>query len=214
MNKIEELNKLEAEFKSKKAELPLGPLATNLVFGEGNPEAMFMFIGEAPGFNEDRLGRPFVGQAGKLLDKTLLQNGLARGEVYITNIVKARPPENRDPMPEEIEAYRPFLDRQVEIIDPPVIVTLGRFSMTKFLGGVKISQVHGRAVMKGKRVIIPFYHPAAALRAGAVLEQFQDDFRLLKEIKNDLQGFFNKLSKQSLPSTIEIEEKEGQASLF
>lgn len=208
MDKSVELKKVEEAMKSKKNELPLGSTATNLVFGAGNPNAMFVFIGEAPGFHEDRLGLPFVGQAGKLLDKTLAENGLTRDEVYITNVVKARPPENRDPTPAEIEAYKPYLDRQLAIINAPVIVTLGRFSMAKFLGDVRISQVHGKAQLVKGKVVLPFYHPAAALRAGAVLEQFREDFRHLAEIKKDLPGYLNTLNK------VNVEEKDGQTSLF
>lgn len=208
MDKSVELKKVEEVMKSKKNELPLGSTATNLVFGAGNPNAMFVFIGEAPGFHEDRLGLPFVGQAGKLLDKTLAENGLTRDEVYITNVVKARPPENRDPTPAEIEAYKPYLDRQLAIINAPVIVTLGRFSMAKFLGDVRISQVHGKAQLVKGKVVLPFYHPAAALRAGAVLEQFREDFRHLAEIKKDLPGYLNTLNK------VNVEEKDGQTSLF
>lgn len=165
-----------------------GPLAApgvNPVPGEGSPEAEVMFIGEAPGFNENEQRRPFVGQAGKLLRKTLAENGWRDSEVYITNIVKYRPPENRDPQPEEIEFFRPFLDKQIEIISPKIIVTLGRFSMYKFLGeGVSISKIHGQARTinwSGKSIIIfPMFHPAAALRDRQVMQQYQDDFRKLR----------------------------------
>lgn len=151
----------------------------NLVFGEGNPEAEIMFIGEAPGFHEDKLGRPFVGQAGKLLDKLLTDIKLPRGSVYITNIVKRRPPGNRDPLPEEIAAYKPYLKKQIQIIDPKVIATLGRFAMNYFLPDFKISQSHGvRVILRGK-IIYPLYHPAAALRSTAVLKDLEADFKKL-----------------------------------
>lgn len=167
-----------------------GPLAApgvNPVPGEGNPDAEIMFIGEAPGFNENREQRPFVGQAGKLLRKTLAENGFAESAVYITNIVKYRPPENRDPTDEEIEFFRPFLDRQIEIINPKIIVTLGRFSMKKFLGeGMSISRIHGisRTInWKDKQVtIFPMFHPAAALRAGDMMKMFLQDFGKLREL--------------------------------
>lgn len=165
---------------------PLKAPGVNPVSGEGNPDADLMFIGEAPGFNENEQRRPFVGQAGKLLRKTLVENGWREDEVYITNIIKYRPPENRDPLPSEIEFFRPFLDKQIEIIDPKIIVTLGRFSMYKFLGeGVSISRVHGvpRLVTwnEKKVTIFPMFHPAAALRAGDVLAQFEEDFRKLRD---------------------------------
>ena len=163
-----------------------GPLAgpgVNPVPGEGNPRAEIMFIGEAPGFNENEQKRPFVGQAGKLLRKTLQENGWREDEVYITNIVKFRPPENRDPTPEEIEFFRPFLDQQIEIINPKIIVTLGRFSMYKFLGvGVSISRIHGQPRKVGRYIIFPMFHPAAALRAGEVMDQFLADFQKLRKL--------------------------------
>jgi DNA polymerase len=169
-----------------------GPLATpgvNPVPGEGNPHAEIMFIGEAPGFHENQEGRPFVGQAGKLLRKTLRDNGWEEDEVYITNVVKYRPPANRDPTKEEIEFFRPFLDQQIEVIGPKIIVTLGRYSMYKFLGeGVSISRVHGQArtvIWGDKRIIIfPMFHPAAALRDGMVARKFEDDFKKLRQLVN------------------------------
>lgn len=165
---------------------PLKAPGVNPVPGEGNPDAKIMFIGEAPGFNENEQRRPFVGQAGKLLRKNLAANGLSEQEVYITNIVKFRPPDNRDPLPEEIKFFRPFLDRQIEVIDPKVIVTLGRYSMYKFLGeGQSISRIHGspRTInWQGKKVtIVPMYHPAAALRQGSVLRDFEEDFKKLAD---------------------------------
>lgn len=177
MDKKEELAKLEVSAKKT-----LNHPGTNLVFGEGNPDSQVLFIGEAPGFNEDRLGRPFVGQAGRLLDKALADAGIKREDVYITNVLKNRPPENRDPLPAEIEEAAPFLDQQLAIISPDVVVTLGRFSMGKFLPGVKISQVHGEPKRVGRYLIVPMFHPAAALRNPAVLRLFEEDFRKLPEI--------------------------------
>jgi DNA polymerase len=177
MNKAEELEKL-----AKEARRVLNKPGTNLVFGEGSPEARAMFIGEAPGYHEDKVGRPFVGAAGKLLDKMLQENGLKRSEVYITNVLKNRPPNNRDPLPSEIAEAAPYLDGQIQTIDPEVIVTLGRFSMGKFLPGVKITQVHGVPKRVGRRVIIPMFHPAAALRAGSVMTLLQEDFKKLPAI--------------------------------
>src|SRR3989344_1580335 len=177
MEKKDALETLKKEMEADK-NLPLFGHA-NLVFGEGNPEAEIMFIGEAPGFHEDKLGRPFVGQAGKLLDKLLTDIKLPRGSVYITNIVKRRPPGNRDPLPEEIAAYKPYLKKQIQIIDPKVIATLGRFAMNYFLPDFKISQSHGlRVILRGK-IIYPLYHPAAALRSTAVLKDLEADFKKL-----------------------------------
>ena len=154
----------------------------NLVFGEGNPEAEIMFIGEAPGFHEDKLGRPFVGQAGKLLDKLLAEIKWPRGSVYITNIVKRRPPENRDPSPEEIAAYKPYLKKQIQIVDPKIIAPLGRFAMNYFLSNAKISQDHGKAYTLRGKIIYPLYHPAAALRSTTVLKDLEHDFRKLPKV--------------------------------
>src|SRR3989344_1795059 len=190
INKREELEKLKKEMQGDNS-LPLRAGATQLVFGEGNPNTKVYFIGEGPGFNEDRLGRPFVGQAGKLLDNLLQSINLKREDVYISNLVRFRPPENRDPLPEEIEAFRPYVDREIEIIDPKIIVTLGRFSMGKFLPNVKISQVHGKPrkiSWHGREmVIIPMYHPAAALRAGAIMQQIREDFKIIPEVIKELE---------------------------
>jgi len=180
MNKAEELEKLKKEMDDDKS-LPLYDKA-NLVFGEGDPKSEVMFIGEAPGFHEDRLSRPFVGQAGKLLDKMLQMINWPRESVYITNIVKRRPPENRDPLPEEIEAYKPYLKRQIQIIDPRVIAPLGRFSMNYFLPYAKISKDHGRGTILKEKIIYPLYHPAAALRSTQVWKDLEADFKKLPNL--------------------------------
>lgn len=160
--------------------LPLRENATNLVFGEGSSEAKLLFLGEGPGFWEDQKGRPFVGNAGTLLNQLLYSIKVERGDVFITNVVCFRPPNNRDPSPEEIEAFQPYIDEIIEIIGPKVIVTLGRFSLAKFLAGAKISAVHGRIFAvnwKGREIkIIPMYHPAAALRSAEVMRQIKEDF--------------------------------------
>lgn len=195
---------------TKDALLPLHE--ANLVFGEGSAEAEVVFIGEAPGFHEDRLGRPFVGQAGKLLDKLLADIHWPRESVYITNIVKRRPPENRDPFPEEIAAYAPYLMRQIEAIDPKVIATLGRFSMNFFLPFAKISRDRGKPVAVNGRVLFPLYHPAAALRATAVLKELEQDFRKLPEALRDWQSFV--LSSSGSGITEEAPNPTAQASLF
>ncbi len=190
MSNFEELHKLEKEME-KDDTLPLRKGATKLVFGTGNTKAKILCIGEGPGFNEDRQGIPFVGQAGKLLDKLFPLAGLQRKDVFITNIVHHRPPENRDPEPDEIAAYGKYLDKIIEIINPEVIITLGRFSMAKFLPNVFISEVHGKkqnVFWKGRNiVVIPMYHPAAALRNGNVMESEKNDFYQLKEILSKME---------------------------
>ncbi len=136
---------------------------TQAVPGEGLETAEIMFIGEGPGFHEDRQGRPFVGAAGKYLEELLAQIHLTREQVYITNVVKCRPPGNRDPQPEEIAACRPYLDRQIELIHPRLIVTLGRFSMQRYFPGASISRIHGQPKRMGNVIYYPMFHPAAAL---------------------------------------------------
>lgn len=156
--------------------------ATQLVFGEGNPDADIVFIGEGPGKNEDQQGRPFVGAAGKFLDEMLEQIDMARGEVYITNIIKYRPPDNRDPRPDEINAFMPYLLEQLEVIEPRLIATLGRFSMNVFLPDLKISQVHGQPKRVKGRVFLPMYHPAAALYNGDQRTMLMDDFAKIPSV--------------------------------
>ncbi len=140
----------------------------NGVPGEGNPEAEVMLVGEGPGYNEDKQGRPFVGPAGHFLNELLAAAGLDRSSVFITNVVKHRPPENRDPLPDEMTACSVYLDRQIEAINPKVIVTLGRFSMAKFFPGAKISQIHGQAKLQNGHMVVAMYHPAAALHQAAL----------------------------------------------
>jgi DNA polymerase len=144
--------------------------------GEGDPNAEVMLIGEAPGYHENQQGRPFVGAAGQFLEALLGSVGLTRKDVFIANVVKHRPPENRDPLPDEIAACVPYLQRQIDAIDPKVIVTLGRFSMGYFFPGEKISRIHGIARRHGSRLILPMYHPAAALHQGSLRRVVEDDF--------------------------------------
>jgi len=192
MSKKEELGRLKSEM--EKTSLPLKKGATNLVFGEGNPDAKIFFLGEGPGYNEDVKGRPFVGQAGALLNQLLQSIKVERNSVFITNVVCYRPPGNRDPLPEEIGAFQPYIDKMMEIIKPKIVVTLGRFSMAKFLPGVKISIVHGSAFVvnwKGREIkVVPMYHPAAALRNGDVMFQIKEDFLklpgLIREINSKI----------------------------
>ena len=183
--KKEALLKLKKEMLEDKT-LPLRRGATNLVFGVGDPGTKILFIGEGPGYWEDIKGEPFVGNAGKLLDSLLQMIKLPRQEVYITNVVHHRPPENRDPEPAEISAYGKYLDEIIETIKPKVIVTLGRFSMAKFLPGTKITSIHGKSYEVNwnnrKLTVVPMYHPAAALRSSDVLRQIKEDFQGLPEI--------------------------------
>ncbi len=202
MSKIEALEKLKKEMEADKT-LPLFGKA-NLVFGEGNPDAEFLFVGEAPGFHENEERRPFVGQAGKLLNNLLSQINWKRENVYITNIVKRRPPENRDPEPAEIEAHKPYLARQIEILNPKVIATLGRFSMNYFLPEAKISRDHGKKFESGKYTIFPLYHPAAALRSSNVLKELEADFKKLPEL----------LKKTEFTVEERLKEKLFQITLF
>jgi DNA polymerase len=163
----------------------LAAQAQQLVMGDGNADADIVFIGEAPGKKEDEQGLPFVGAAGKFLNEMLAQAGMERSDVYITNVVKYRPPNNRDPLPAEKAAFMPYLLRQLEIIDPKAIITLGRHSMEYFLPEAKISEVHGHAIRKKvtyhdktahEWLIIPLYHPAAALYNGGMRQTLIDDF--------------------------------------
>ncbi|MGH2931219.1 MAG: uracil-DNA glycosylase [Gaiellaceae bacterium] len=160
---------------------------TQVVFGVGDPHADLMFVGEAPGFHEDKQGFPFVGQAGKLLDKLLAGIGLERSDVYVANVLKCRPPGNRDPQPDEIEACEGHLFRQVALIEPKVVATLGNFA-TKLLSGKQlgITRVHGQeqeVTLGGRSVLLyPIYHPAAALYTPAMLNVLEEDFRRLPEL--------------------------------
>lgn len=191
MTKFEELHNLK-DLMEKDDLLPLKKDAGKLVFGSGNTEATILCLGEGPGRTESIQGLPFVGQAGKLLDKLLIFSGIERKDIFITNIVHHRPPENRDPLPNEIEAYGKYLDQIINIIKPKIIITLGRFSMNKFLPDAKISEVHGKSFnvnwgdpLEGnslKLMVIPMYHPAASLRNGKILEAEKLDFMEIKDV--------------------------------
>jgi DNA polymerase len=202
--KSEQLQALFAEMAADKTL----PLTTNLVFGEGNPDCEVLFIGEAPGMNEDIQKRPFVGRGGQLLRGCIRDLGWKEEDVYITNIVKRRPPENRDPLPEEIEAYKPFLTRQIGIINPKVIVPLGRFSMNYFLPEAKISRDQGRAFRVGGRIIFPMFHPAAALRATQVMEEFKNSFKKLPEVAK------NGVAMPDLPPARATDGSKNENKLF
>lgn len=180
------LKQIAADIKQNNVCPDLAVTATNLVLGDGNSNADIVFIGEAPGKNEDQQGLPFVGAAGKFLNEMLASIGLDRGDVYITNIVKYRPPNNRDPSPEEKKAFWPYLVQQIDVIEPKVIVTLGRHSMEYFLPDQKISQIHGepKRISFGQKkvVILPLYHPAAALYNGGMRATLLEDFAKIPAI--------------------------------
>ncbi len=208
MDKVAELEKLKLEIERDKS---LQLLESNLVFGEGNPDCEILFIGEAPGFNEDREKRPFVGRAGQLLRANIRELGWQEKDIYITNIVKRRPPENRDPTPEEIESYKPYLGRQIDIIDPKIIVPLGRFSMNYFLPAAKITRDQGKLFKAGKYFILPMLHPAAALRGTTAMDMFKETF---KKLPNALEKIKSENFASPKPSQKEQKLEDVQASLF
>jgi uracil-DNA glycosylase family 4 len=153
-----------------------------VVPGEGPEDADLLFIGEAPGWNEDQQGRPFVGAAGGFLDQLLASIGLRREQVYIANVIKCRPPQNRDPLPDEIQACSKWLDHQVEIIQPRVIVTLGRYSLAKYFPGESIGKIHGKPRKQNDIIYYPMYHPAAALHQGSLRKIIQEDMLRIPQI--------------------------------
>ena len=155
--------------------------------GEGPATAEIMFIGEGPGFHENEQGRPFVGAAGRFLEELLAGIGLTREQVFIGNVVKCRPPGNRDPLPEEIEACSEYLERQIAAINPKVVVTLGRFSMARFFPNAKISAVHGRAKNVNGRLVVPMFHPAAALHQPSLRRSVEEDFSQLPRLMEQAQ---------------------------
>ncbi|OQY18010.1 MAG: uracil-DNA glycosylase [Anaerolineaceae bacterium 4572_32.2] len=155
---------------------------TKTVPGEGPDNADIMFIGEAPGFHEDQQGHPFVGAAGKFLEKLLESIGLTRADVFIANVIKCRPPGNRDPLPEEIEACKPFLDRQIELLQPKLVVTLGRFSMARAFPKARISRIHGQPRKIGGVLYYPMYHPAAALHQPSLRSTIEQDMHRIPEL--------------------------------
>jgi uracil-DNA glycosylase family 4 len=158
---------------------PLGNLRNRAVPGEGPANAEVLFIGEAPGWHEDQQGRPFVGPAGQFLTQLLALAGLRREEVFITNIIKSRPPNNRDPLPAEIEACRPWLDAQIEALKPRLVVTLGRYSAARYFPREPMSRIHGQVFQRDGLVVVPMYHPAAALHQNTLRATIEADFRKL-----------------------------------
>jgi uracil-DNA glycosylase family 4 len=178
--------------------------------GEGPANAEIMFIGEGPGFYENEQGRPFVGQAGKFLDELLSGIAMKREQVFIGNVVKCRPPSNRDPQPDELAACGDYLERQIQAINPSVIVTLGRFSMMRFLPNAKISDVHGQSFQVKGRTVVPMYHPAAALHQPSLRPMVEKDFKHLPEL-------IAHASHMAVPveeKTPELKKEPKQLSLF
>ncbi len=181
MNAEDELRAISAEVRACKA-CKLHLSRKQAVPGEGPTGADYMFIGEGPGFHENEQGRPFVGAAGKFLEELLASIGLSRDKVFIGNVVKCRPPGNRDPLPEEIQSCSGFLDRQIEAIHPKVIVTLGRYSMARFFPNARISDIHGQGRTVNGRLVVAMYHPAAALHQPALRRDIEADFANLPSL--------------------------------
>lgn len=182
---------------------------TNAVPGDGDPQAQIMIVGEAPGQTEDKQGLPFVGAAGQLLNQLLEGIGIARKDVYITNIVKCRPPGNRDPLPDEVSACSAYLDRQIELIRPAVILLLGRHAVQRLLpGAAGISRIHGQMVQRGDRAYVPLYHPAAALYNNFLVDTLQQDF-------HRVQGYIEEVeAKRAATAAVPEAEHQDQLSLF
>jgi DNA polymerase len=185
-------------------ECELAETRTRTVPGEGRPDAEMVLIGEAPGYYEDQQGRPFVGPAGQFLDQLLGSIGLRRQDVYICNIIKCRPPQNQDPLPHQIRACDKWLGSQLELISPRLVVTLGRYSLARFLPGQPISRIHGQARRPGELIVVPMYHPAAALHQGSLRKTIEEDFRKLPD--------FLKAARQENTPAAPAESK--QMSLF
>jgi uracil-DNA glycosylase family 4 len=183
----------------------------NSVPGEGPANAEIMFIGEGPGFHENEQGRPFVGAAGTFLNELLAEAGLKRSEVWIGNVVKCRPPGNRDPLPEELAACNEYLERQITAINPKIIITLGRFSMGKYMPGAKISSIHGQMRRVGDRFVIAMFHPAAALHQAALKPAILKDFAQLPKLLEQARSALKRLGPVQTP---EPKEEPKQLNLF
>jgi uracil-DNA glycosylase family 4 len=212
MSPVEILKEVAAEVSvCTKCDLCKG--RTKAVPGEGSSHSKIFFIGEGPGFHEDRQGRPFVGPAGQFLDELLASINLKRADVFITNVVKCRPPGNRDPEPAEIAACNDYLDRQIAAINPPVIVTLGRHSMAKFFGNEKISIIHGRARKIDGRICIAMYHPAAGLHQASLKDTIRADFKKIPVIIAEAERMAAEGNRKAEPPKAK-EEPPQQMSLF
>jgi uracil-DNA glycosylase len=216
MSSEERLSEIAAEV-SICAKCDLCKGRTKAVPGEGNPHAKLLFIGEGPGYYEDKQGRPFVGPSGQLLEELLQSINLKRSDVFITNVVKCRPPENRDPLPDEVKACSDYLDRQIAALQPQVIVTLGRISMAKFFAGEKISAIHGRARKKDGYICIPMFHPAAALRTESYKIALRDDFKKIPLVLAEAERLAAEAARKTPVSTPAAKKEEpppAQMSLF
>ncbi|HEX7587222.1 MAG TPA: uracil-DNA glycosylase [Anaerolineae bacterium] len=181
---------------------PLCDLAksrTNAVPGEGPENAPVMFIGEAPGFHEDREGRPFVGASGKYLDELLGLIDMKREQVYICNVIKCRPPQNRDPLPDEMAVCRPYLDRQLELIKPKVVITISRFAMGRWFPEKKISEIHGKPRKFDNLVVLPMYHPAAALHQPSLKRVLEEDFKRIPQILKEMATLHEEPEEKKAP---------------
>ncbi len=191
MTKTEQLDQIRTDILKRNVCPNLAEQATNLVMGAGDSDADIVFIGEAPGKHEDEQGLPFVGAAGKFLNEMLASIDMSRDDVYITNIVKYRPPNNRDPLPDEKEVFWPYLLRQLLVIEPKIVMTLGRHSMEYFLPGQKISQIHGepKRIRFGENhlIVVPLFHPAAALYNGSLRQTLLDDFIRIPKILDQIE---------------------------
>ncbi|MDQ4074824.1 MAG: uracil-DNA glycosylase [Chloroflexota bacterium] len=202
---VDELERRRAQLEALEAQVrcctrcPLSTTRIHAVPGEGPIDAAIMFIGEGPGGTEDRTGRPFVGAAGQFLEALLASIGLTREDVYIANVVKCRPPANRDPLPNEIDACKPYLAHQLGIIDPEVIVTLGRFAMERWLPDKRITRVRGQAFRHGRRLIVPMLHPAAALHRPQWRPLIEEDFLLLP-------GYIDKARRMRAGEDVAVED--------
>ncbi|NDJ87163.1 MAG: uracil-DNA glycosylase [Chloroflexi bacterium] len=183
---------------------------TQAVPGDGHPNADIMFVGEAPGFYEDKQGLPFVGASGRYLDELLKMIGLTRQQVFITNIVRCRPPQNRDPLRPEIEACTGYLERQLDVIQPKLVATLGRYSMERFFPGEKISKIHGKSKRIGGRIYYPLFHPAAVLRNPSLKPVMEQDFRKMKQLVDE----FDANIPDDTPPEDDPPPKPEQLSLF
>lgn len=189
---------------------------TQVVYGVGDPHAELMFVGEGPGFYEDKQGEPFVGAAGKLLNRMLTEVGIGRSDVYIANVVKCRPPGNRDPLPEEIEACTPWLEEQIESIDPKVIATLGRFAGAFILDRpISITRIRGQRFERGGRAVIPTLHPAAVLRGGEKqVDLLRDDFRTMMQVLSEPRRQAPSQASQPASRPAEADSEPDQLGLF
>lgn len=205
---MSELTQLYAQIRvCQKCDLAKG--RTNTVPGEGPENAEIMMIGEAPGFHEDRQGRPFVGAAGNLLDELLATINLKRNEIYICNVLKCRPPQNRDPQPDEMDACKPYLDQQIELIQPKIIITISRFAMARWFADKKISEIHGKPKKFGNLVVLPMYHPAAALHQPSLRRVLEEDFKKIPAILKEMTHL-----KEEVEETPRKDKPPEQLSMF